>query len=281
MARYPVLLVLLRCRRIKENARFSPRISWTGRTVFDLREIFELNHWCMKMHFVFRTQIWFAIFAVLMGTGQAIAQTWVQWGAAAGGNNHYYALTPSATNWTAAESLAESWGGTLATITTSNEQNFINARFLTGAFEHRPLWIGLIDRHANSPLRRFEKKVGLTPKVTFKWVTGEPLTYSNWNPGQPDDFGGDEFCGTINWHNSDNPPRGTKGDWNDAPLNGTTGFGGTTDGPYFGLVERDTDPSQPVKRANEYTVGILFITVFVIVLWIWAARLKRRKNPTA
>src|SRR3954463_1008442 len=120
MARQSVLLVLLRSRRFKENARFSPRISWAERTVFDLREIFELNHWSMKMHFIFRTQNWIAIFAVLMGTGQVIAQTWIEWSA---GNNHYYALTPSATSWTAAESLAESWGGTLATITTSNEQN--------------------------------------------------------------------------------------------------------------------------------------------------------------
>ncbi|EEF58894.1 C-type lectin domain-containing protein [Pedosphaera parvula] len=232
------------------------------------------------MNFLFRTQNWFAIFAVLMGTGQAFAQTWVQWSAAAGGNNHYYALTTSATNWTTAEHLAISWGGTLATITTSNEQNFINARFLTGAYEHRPLWIGLIDRHANSRLRQLKKKFGLTTHTTFNWVTGEPLTYSNWKPGQPDDFGEDEFCGTINWHYSDNPPRGTKGDWNDAPLNGTIGFGGTTDGPYFGLVERDTDPSRPVKSSNKYTLATILITVFVILLCIWVTRLKRPKNPT-
>ena len=232
----------------------------------------------MKVNFVFRAQNWFAILAVLMGTGQAIAQTWVQWSAAAGGNNHYYALTPSATNWTAAEDLAVSWGGTLAAITSSNEQDFINATFLTGAFEHRPLWIGLFDPHANSALRLLEAQFVYTTKPTFKWVTGEPLNYKNWGPGQPDDFGGEEFCCTINWHNSDKPPRGTKGDWNDAPLNGTTGFGGATDGPYFGLVERDTDPSLPIKKGKEYIAGILVAAVLIILLWIWVARLKRRKT---
>src|SRR5690348_13668745 len=89
------------------------------------------------------TRSWLAIGAVVAGTHSVRAQTWIQWNSAEGGNNHYYALTPTATNWDAAQKLAISWGGTLATITTSKEQNFINTTFLTGKFEHLPLWIGL------------------------------------------------------------------------------------------------------------------------------------------
>src|SRR5690242_17895946 len=100
----------------------------------------------MKQFFI-RVSSWFAIAACLAGAHLANAQTWIQWRSADGGNNHYYALTPSATNWTAAQELAISWGGTLATITSSNEQNFISTTFLTGKFEHLPLWIGL--RRAN------------------------------------------------------------------------------------------------------------------------------------
>src|SRR5262245_31957002 len=97
----------------------------------------------MRLALVRAAQCCFAFELLLVGIQPASAQNWIQWSSAAGGNNHYYALTPSPTNWLAAQQLAVSWGGTLATITSSNEQNFINATFLTAAFEHLPLWIGL------------------------------------------------------------------------------------------------------------------------------------------
>jgi hypothetical protein len=90
-------------------------------------------------------------------------------------------------------------------------------------------------------------QVGEEPKPKYeKWVTGEVINYENWHPGQPDHFSPDEHYAAMNWHYSEN--RGTKGDWNDAPLNGTKGFSTATDGPYFGLVERDFDPSLPVPH---------------------------------
>jgi hypothetical protein len=222
-----------------------------------------------------------ALVVLLAGMHSAGAQTWIQWSSAAGGNNHYYAVTPFATNWDAAEKLAVSWGGTLATITSSNEQNFINVTFLTGVFEHRPIWIGLIDSGKNTPLRRLEERFGLHPEANFGWVTGERLSYTNWKEGEPNDYGGKEYCGTINWEYSDNLPRGTKGDWNDAPLDGTRGFGGTTDGPYFGLVERDTDPSRPQPRsfmANAPGLGLM--AILIIVLIILLTRFRRQKNQS-
>src|SRR3974390_509177 len=94
-------------------------------------------------HFLIPTSSSIAIAALVIRAPRAKAQTWIQWSSADGGNNHYYAITPTATNWNAAQKLAISWGGALATITSSNEQNFINTAFLTGKFEHLPLWIGL------------------------------------------------------------------------------------------------------------------------------------------
>jgi hypothetical protein len=224
-------------------------------------------------------QCTFATAAWLAGTQPTRAQTWIQWSSAAGGNNHYYALTPSATNWVAAQKLAHSWGGTLATVTSSNEQNFINSTLLKGGFEHLPLWIGL----SSSPTKgMFSGKVGSvqvqigTPTVNFRWVTGEPFAYSNWKEGEPSDTAPGENYVAINWAYSDAPARGLKGDWNDTPLNGTTGYGGKTDGPYFGLVERESDPTQPTTRGfAKLAVCIVLIVVLAAVLIIWFSRFKR------
>jgi hypothetical protein len=79
------------------------------------------------------------------------APVWIQWSSTRGGNDHWYARTPSATDWDTAEKLAVSWGGTLATITSAQEQYFINNTFLTGDFEYLPLWIGLVRTSTNVP----------------------------------------------------------------------------------------------------------------------------------
>ena len=50
----------------------------------------------------------------------------------------------------------------------------------------------------------------------WTWIDGSPLDYFNWdkNNNQPDNSGGNEFCGHINrW--------GNVGFWNDAPCTAT------------------------------------------------------------
>ena len=167
--------------------------------------------------------------------------TWIQWNSNEGGNNHYYALTPSAADWVAAEKQAESWGGTLARIISSEEQTFIINAFLSGKFEHLPVWIGLVRRPFTEKLRRGLLKLGIDAKVPkraeFQWVTGEDYRFTYWSRGEPNNIGSGENYVAMNWGYSANPPRGIKGDWNDTPLNGFGGFGGNTGGPYFGLME--------------------------------------------
>jgi hypothetical protein len=217
-----------------------------------------------------------SVFTVIHRAGTA--QAWIQWSAGAGGNDHYYALTPFATNWNAAQQLAVSCGGTLATITSSNEQNFINANFLVGAFEHRPLWIGLIapKNPVSQALRRLRNWINFQPILSFRWVTGEPLSYANWKSGEPSNTPSGENYVAINWEYSDKPPRGIKGDWNDTPLNGTSGYGGKTDGPYFGLIERDTDPSLPQKIGFIKTgIDLGVIALLLAVLMFCLNHLRR------
>ena len=214
--------------------------------------------------------------------GSVRGQNWVQWTTEQGGNNHYYALTPVATNWTASQALAVSWGGKLASITSAEEQKFINNTFLTGSFEHLPLWIGLMAPPTKPP---FKKKLGsleiqfgkgTTPK--FGWVTGEPFVYSNWKPGEPSNTPPGENYVAINWEYSDEPPRGAKGDWNDTPANGTKGYGGKTDGPYYGLVERASEPGKPATlplAKGKFPERLVLGAGLLLVLLVVALRFRR------
>ena len=133
----------------------------------------------------------FAIAVLVAGAHRGKAQTWIQWNSAQGGNGHYYALTPTPTNWDAAQKLAISWGGTLAAITSSNEQNFINTNFLTGKFEHLPLWIGLHKAPAkggfSGKLGSLHVRVAVARNADFRWATGEGLSCTNWKSGEPSD----------------------------------------------------------------------------------------------
>jgi hypothetical protein len=169
--------------------------------------------------------------------------------------------------------IAVSWGGNLATIRSDREQDFINSTFLTGEFEHHPIWIGLVRKGFSGELASrvplaMEDLGLLKPKAPtartrtaeFEWVLGEPVLYSNWKPGEPNNSPPGEQYVAINWEYSDDPPRGNKGDWNDTPLNGTSGWGGTTEGPYFGLVERTSGSNRP---------GILTPKQLRLAIWVW------------
>ncbi|HXX41129.1 MAG TPA: C-type lectin domain-containing protein, partial [Chthoniobacterales bacterium] len=145
-------------------------------------------------------------------------------------NGHTYMLTSSAESWTAAEAEAVSKGGHLIAINNSAENAFVVSSFLQGGFASEPLWIGLTDIPPGGP--------GAGSKTYTKWTTGESVTYTNWNTatGEPNNASPGEDYGAINWHHAWNlaNPAGT---WNDAPNNGTSGYGGNTNGPYFGIIE--------------------------------------------
>jgi len=72
------------------------------------------------------------------------------------------------TVWTYAKTFAESVGGHLATITSQEEQDAINAMITT---QVEGYWIGGTDEVSEG---------------NWKWVTGEPFSYENWASNQPD-----------------------------------------------------------------------------------------------
>ena len=76
--------------------------------------------------------------------------------------------------------MALSLGAHLATITSETENTFLNASGWDA-------WIGLTDEAVEG---------------TFVWVTGEPLSYTNWYPGNPNNTGGNENHVIMNFFNS-------------------------------------------------------------------------------
>ncbi|HXR80848.1 MAG TPA: C-type lectin domain-containing protein, partial [Saprospiraceae bacterium] len=114
-------------------------------------------------------------------------------------NGHSYYVSNTGAAWNEANALAMSIGGHLATISNAGENAFVAE---VGALSNDPnendsgVWIGLDDEAVEG---------------TFEWVTGEPLIYTNWESGEPNNLGGSEdFTEIYTW-----PPE--FGTWNDLP----------------------------------------------------------------
>ena len=100
-------------------------------------------------------------------------------------NGNRYALSPAMT-WQEAEDLAQLEGGHLATVRGLAEQNWLWQTFGTGN-----LWIGYND---------------LAVEGQWVWSSGEPTTYTNWLPGEPNNASNEDFAHLRN----------PNGGWNDA-----------------------------------------------------------------
>lgn len=168
----------------------------------------------------------FAIFSAFLSFVNIAQATYVEWDSAynpANGHTYYIYYSPenptnqnwpylSADNtidisWFDAKTAAESMGGYLATITSEEEENFLQS---TDAFagsvkgEGIRAWIGLNDTEVEG---------------MFKWVTGpetgQSLTYADWMGGEPNDvYPGEDY---VEWRNYPYGPTG--GAWNDVPYN--------------------------------------------------------------
>ena len=117
-------------------------------------------------------------------------------------NGNKYELYNSSLTWLEAEKFAESKGGHLVTITSENEQKFVETLIKNGTKNN--YFIG-----ANNYNQRF----------AWNWITNEKLEYTNWNTNQPDFYEGKEYFGMI-YKYSD-----YYGKWNDLPnQNNNVGF---------------------------------------------------------
>lgn len=154
--------------------------------------------------------------AVVVVAAAAVGVTYagpVTWSPGEGGNgNSYEVFFDTDRDWNAAAAAATAAaaaGGDrshLLTVTSAPEQAFV-ARILedadapTGGY-----WIGLQET---------------TVENQYAWVTGEPLTYTNWDGGEPNNGVGGENVGGILWTvPPEDPLFPRRALWNDFPVSG-------------------------------------------------------------
>jgi len=126
----------------------------------------------------------------------------IQWTTAAGGNGHWYEfIDDERITWDEAVADASSLYGPdtyLATITSAAENDFI---FSLG-IDDRPIWLG-----------GYQDDNATQADEGWHWVTGEAWDYTNWAPGEPNDWNGTvENALAFAFFEGD-------GTWNDAPNN--------------------------------------------------------------
>ncbi|MDP2114658.1 MAG: HYR domain-containing protein, partial [Bacteroidota bacterium] len=95
-------------------------------------------------------------------------------------NGHTYFMSNSMATPETAHANAIALGGHLVTINSAAENAFVSA------MSPYYMWIGYTDRDVEG---------------TFRWITDEPVTYTNWAPGEPNNAGNEDWA-VINWGGS-------------------------------------------------------------------------------
>jgi len=93
-------------------------------------------------------------------------------------NGRWYSDTATRMPWTIADDFARTIGAGLVTVRSANENAFLESHFFGAASPLDFHWIGLFQDPTDPGFSE--------PSSGWKWASGEPLTISNWAPGQPD-----------------------------------------------------------------------------------------------
>jgi VCBS repeat-containing protein len=108
---------------------------------------------------------------------------------------HKYYMSYNYETWTEAKDVATGLGGYLVAVNDQTENDWIRARMKDAGYEWNSVWIGYND----------ELSEGI-----FEWANGSDSTYENWQNGEPNNSGGEDYTELM-----------SNGRWNDLPNNNT------------------------------------------------------------
>ena len=135
-------------------------------------------------------------------------------------NGKLYVLS-QASSWDDAQAEAVRLGGNLVTINDAIEESWLREAF--GNSEN--FWIGLTDRDVEGQ---------------WQWVNGESVTYTNWAPGQPDNYINHFYNTNLDGEDYAELNFSTSGEWNDQ--NGAIS--------QRGIIEIDIDLGEAITSIN-------------------------------
>ena len=138
-----------------------------------------------------RVLLGITVVAILAASLQAWAAEPVRWKKGDGGNNHYYDVVamPNGISWEDASLDAEAQGGYLATLTSSEENDFV-----VPLLRDLALWKQITSnpyRFAGPWIGGRQAEFAAEPDGGWRWITGEPVQFPGaWLEGEPNNFYG-------------------------------------------------------------------------------------------
>ena len=183
---------------------------------------------------------------------------------------HRYEIIEKTLTWKEAKAYCEKLGGHLVTITSKEEQEYIEKLISKYNNEKARFWMGATD----------EEKEGV-----WKWITGEEFSYTNWGEKEPDSFFSSQNYMLM--HGYELETYGIKfGQWDDVS---------NTDKATYFICEwdeektndnnnkqpnetKDDDDDSIAKGTMPYTGGTFFVIITVMGIAAVAIYVYKRNN---
>ena len=111
---------------------------------------------------------------------------------------HKYYMSEEYKSWTEARDIATDLGGYLVAVDAASENQWIRDQMESAGYQWNSVWIGYTDQDSEG---------------IFEWANGSQSTYENWQNGEPNNSGGEDYTELM-----------SNGKWNDLPNNNTQKF---------------------------------------------------------